>query len=71
MADTTHKIEKLAEIVDFLLKQNSRHAFVIESLLVKAEYTKSELVDLIQKADVDHAARTRSDWQLKQKSSNA
>ena len=70
MSETSDAIEKLIDIADFLLKQNVRHAHVIESLLIKAGYTKGELVDLFQQADIDFARR-RLDWQLKQKSSNA
>ena len=64
------EIKNLDQILNYLLKQQNRHAHVLESLLIKAGCTKGELVELFQQADVDFA-RARLDWQLKQNSSDA
>lgn len=51
--EVTYRIENLEEILEHLLANQHRHMFILEALLVKAGFTKGELLDLFKEADLD------------------
>ena len=52
-----YEIENLEEILEHLLAHQHRHMFVLEALLVRAGFTKGELLDLFKEADLDRNRR--------------